>query len=210
MATIGGGYAVANAIAFGMPDASTQSYFAERINNLVTMGASSGFTEGFLNTAVNIVKSLNADNIIDRASALVNKIKGFFRPNVVSYINTVEDFQVAGSVMQNYLMADPVVRERYQEQRLNGYQDTYVDPWPHLPTLQHPDYRDVMSGITQVESDGTSYRVDYFHSRMEAGDHDPDRLSTVQKSYIINSRERLREFLTAEEKDPTDQWNGNL
>ena len=41
MATIGGGYAVASALAFGMPDVQTQNYYASQIRNLSSMGSAS-------------------------------------------------------------------------------------------------------------------------------------------------------------------------
>ena len=210
MATIGGGYAVANAIAFGMPDTQTQNYYMERVNNLVSMGANSGFSQGFLDTAVKVVNSLNASNIIEKATAVINKIKGFFRPNVISRIDTITDFQIAGSVMQNYLMADPVIRELKKEQLISGYQDSYIDPFPLLSTFDHPDYRDVMTGIVQTDKDGCSYHIQYLHNRQVKDDTSENILSSEQKFCIIDSRAMLREFALAGGKDPTDQWNSDL
>lgn len=210
MATIGGGYAVANAIAFGMPDVQTQNFYAQRLNNLVSMGATAGFTQSFLDSAVNVVASLNVNNIIDKATAVINKIKGFFRPNVISQLRTLEDFQVAGSVMQNLLMVEPSIRARYQEQRLNGYRDSYVDPFPNLKTEQHPDYRDVMTGIVQSDSEGQTFTMQYFHNRTPGDDSEQYKHTSTQKFGVVDSWATLREFMAAGGKDPTDQWNGDL
>ena len=97
MATIGGGYAVASALAFGMPDVQTQNYYANQIRNLSSMGSASGFSEGFLNAAINVVEALDANSIINKATAAVNKIRGFLRANVISRLVTMEDLQVPSS-----------------------------------------------------------------------------------------------------------------
>ena len=210
MATIGGGYAVASALAFGMPDVQTQNYYANQIRNLSSMGSASGFSEGFLNAAINVVDALDANSIINKATAAVNKIRGFLRANVISRLVTMEDLQVAGSEMQRYLMVDPMVRERTKEQRMHGYKDTYTDPFPHLATEDHPDYRDSMTGIVQSNAQGDTFWMQYQHNRNVHEEPEQNSLTSEQKFCIVDSRAMMREFLAAGGKDPSDGWNGDL
>lgn len=211
MATVGGGYAVSSAIAFGMPDVTTQNFYAEKLRSLSNLGANSGFSEKFLAAARTVVETVSAANIIDKATAAINKVRGFLRPNVISRLITLEDLQVAGTVMQSYLMTDPVARARFKEQRMHGYKDTYVDPYPHLETHDHPDYRDSVTGLVQNDEDGGTYWGQYLHSyNITDTDADFYKLSSEQKFNIEDSRLSMRDFLAAGGSDPSDGWNGKL
>ena len=59
--------------------------------------------------------------------------------------------------MKRYIMANPHVREAYQEQRIAGYDGTYKDPFADDTIENHYDYRRVMNGVVvdSVEHDYT-------------------------------------------------------
>lgn len=205
MATVGGGYFVSDALTYGMPDVATQQFYQDRISSLQNTGHNFGFTQDLLNTATQIVSSIDVTNIIDRARAVINKIDSFLRPNVVSELTSLQDFQVAGSVMQRWVMANPVVRERYQESRLDGYSDSYIDTYPKTLAEDHNDYRMVMTGIVQIDDKGTTYTVDYYQNLDE-----PEELSSSEKFDILSSWRNIENILAEEDKDPTSPWGDSL
>lgn len=126
--------------------------------------------------------------------------------NEIRELKTVDDMQQAPLKMQRYVMANPVVRQWYHDQRLDGYSDTYVDRFPRVTGEDHYDYRRVMNGIVEVEDDGQWYFVEY---NEELIDGDRELLADEQFD-IYNTWQRMATKLFEGEDDPTSVYNSEL
>lgn len=104
----------------------------------------SQFGTQFMAAAQRNYDSLMSSDALRLARAAINKAQGVFQHDVVRYLGTVEEFQVATPVMQTYVMAHPVVRQQFFDQRIEGYEGTYVDTEPGCIGESHSVWRRVM------------------------------------------------------------------
>lgn len=149
--------------------------------------------------------NFNKSQIAVQARALAKKATGIFKPDVVLSFNALEDFAAAQNTMQRYVMACPEIRELYHKQRCDGYSDTYVDMDKGKVGEAHYDYRRVMNGIVQFDSDDNWKSVEYLEDLRE-GDRDLDIGEQVD---ILNTWDIARIFINAG-KDPTNISGGDL
>lgn len=88
-----------------------------------------------MNTAMNLMEKLRSKD--DRA----------WDQMAVRRLNTLEDIQQAGPVMQRWIMAHPETRRRYLSNAISGYQGYYTNVFGNQVGEDHSEYRRVMSGV---------------------------------------------------------------
>lgn len=153
----------------------------------------------------------NNSTMIRRAKSALNQIRGIYQDDIIRTISTIEDFQIATPTMQRWIMANPMVRNLYSRQAIDGYSDTYVD---NQPSYQGPpegryDYRRVMDGIVQSNDEG------YFFEQYPDQLRDPgDDLDDYDKFRILDTWRNIENvFLSALDgvcKDPTSVWDDDV
>jgi hypothetical protein len=92
----------------------------------------------------------------------------------VAHIGTLfelKEMQGASLLMQRWIMANPVVREQYHKQQLDGYSETYVDVNPGDIGEAHYDYRRVMDGTLVFDAEGDWICKQYL-DKLHEGDRD--------------------------------------
>lgn len=86
--------------------------------------------------------------ILSSASALDGNMSMNLLP-----LETYEQLQTAHHRYQNYLMANPVVRQLYLDGRVEGYSDTYQNIEGSAIGWDHHVYREVVSGMSRSSYD---------------------------------------------------------
>lgn len=146
--------------AFGRPDAQLQQQLQVRNQQtqqylLQNYGydASSFFNSSkqFFNTyehlsGIKQAEAMVAMGKVDNVVAIAN--------NIFTPIVDMAGFQNATLHQQNYLMANPVVREAYLRGQLCGYDSTYTNHWGNNVGMDDPVYRQAVSGLS-LHSYGT-------------------------------------------------------
>ena len=111
--------------------------------------------QNFLAASKDIYARINDADLVKKAKATIKMALGITQINEFSYYHTLERVQQATPFMQNYIMANPTVRELYNQQMCDGYSDTYVDIDKGRIADTHYHYRRVMDGVIQdQEVDG--------------------------------------------------------
>lgn len=189
------------------PDQSynAQNYLYRQLGSL-----SENITEQgrmFLERARETADNLYNSELAQRARNAVRMATGYtMDPNAILYYNDLEQMRAATPVMQDYLMANPVVRDMYQNQRCDGWSETYVDSFKGDIGENHYPYRRVMDGIVDIDSeDGTWKAVNYYDELMEQ-ERDLDFFEKVR---ILDTWEVMNLFVD-QKKDPTDPLGGEL
>ena len=126
--------------------------------------------------------TFNSSKAIELTKAALNQITGIFQADVIRYISDISHFQIATPIMQRYIMANPIVRHMYHDQRLDGYSDTYVDTDPGVIGEKHYDYRRVMSGIMTPIGDDL-----YYTSYIEQLRDEADELTASDQFRILDT-----------------------
>lgn len=204
MRIVYGGQTAFNALAFGSKPPEMRSFFEERLQSIGS-GLSS-FGERFKTRATELFNSLHSDNAVQIAKAALNQVRGFFTPDTIVNLTTIEDLQIAQYQMRRMVMANPKVRSLYHRQRCDGYSDSYVDADPGKIGWDHYDYRRIMNGIVEVTDE--SWRFTSVAQDLRPGDSELDFHD--QFSVVAHTWPALESIMEMAGKDPTSEWNNDL
>jgi hypothetical protein len=112
-------------LAFPNQSPITALYFQNQLQNFNAALTETG--QRFMQGARELYQRINDSTAIRMAKAAIRHAKGMYQPNVIIQIDDIEGFRSATPMMQNYIMAQPDLRDLYHQQRVNGYSDTYID-----------------------------------------------------------------------------------
>lgn len=204
MQIISGGLDAWDALAYGEQNPANLNYFKSQLQNIGN--TLTDFGRQFYADAERIYDNFNGSHAMQILRNVTKAAKTLFQPNIVKSIFEMDDMQMASVVMQRWIMANPVVRQLYHDQRCEGYSDTYVDLHPGDIGEKHYDYRRVMDGMIQENEDGSWFAKFYADEILE-GDKE---LIHEDKVNILSTWEIVEMFMKAGEKDPTSQYNSSL
>lgn len=181
------------------------NYFQNQINSISNSLSSIGQTF-FANTQA-IYNQINNSEALRIARAAVSQAKTLFQPNRIIDIRTMENMQNAPVVMQRWIMANPLVREMYHKQQIDGYSDSYKDMFPNQIGENHYDYRRVMDSVVQDSSNDDEWFVRYYPDEILEGDKE---LSHDEKVSVLNTWSIAEMFVKAGKSDPTSVWDSQM
>lgn len=142
------------------------------------------------------------------ANAALRKVQEMFQPDIIKPLWDLAGLQTASLTMQRWIMADPTVRELYQQQRLDGFSDTYVDMHPGTIADSHYDYRQVMHGLMQDDPDDPEgFKVSFYFDELVEGDRE---LVLDEKIAITSTWDIINAILKRGDDDPTSALGGKL
>jgi len=195
-----------NAMLFHTAAEETQNWLAAQYQQARQSMTDMGRT--MLDAAAKVSQQLFDPNLMLKARSVMRKLGGLFHPNTILSLHSVEDVQKAQPIMQRYIMAMPEIRQRYHQQRLDGYSDSYVDHQPGVVGFGHYDYHRVMEGVVQTyeKEDEEGWRVSMYPDELENGDR---RLEIDEQEAVWLAHEIARLALR-KNIDPTDVLGGKL
>lgn len=207
---VAGGPEMFDAMLFRESHQGTIDFIANQFANTRNMLVGAG--TAFMEKARSVFEEVNSSEAIRRARALARSVENLWEKDDIKSIWELADFQNAKPTMQRWVMANPVVRELFHAQRLDGYSDTYLDMEPGCRGADHYDYRMVMDGVIvdtapekEGEEAGWSYRV--FCEEIKEDDR---LLDPAEKDMILMSWEAAEAILNMEIDDPTSPVGGKL
>lgn len=204
MQVMSGDGATWNALVFGFNNPINTDYFknqVESIRNVVTDA-----TKSFFANAGEIYERFNGSQAMQLVRSALNMTSGIFQPQCVKPLVEINDFHQATITMQRWVMANPIVRQWYHDQRCDGYSDTYVDVSPGLIGENHYDYRRVMDGVVQMNEEH-GWIAKFYPEDLLEGDRE---LLPDEKADIISTWEIVEMFMKAGEVDPTSVYASTL
>lgn len=204
-----GGTLAVNAMLFGAPDTSIQTYLSQQFNNNLNNLTDVG--RRLYQESQQLFERFSGDSAVRFIKSIARAGAAAWQHDAIRPITTIGELQFAPPTMQRWIMAEPEVRRRYHEQRLDGYSHYYVDVAPDDIGRTHYDYRRAMQGlIVMNESDdpnlpewsATTYLDDVYE-----GDNE---LTISEKADIQHTWASVRAFLRDGHDDPTDRFNASL
>lgn len=151
------------------------------------------------------------DGTIDRAArAALRMATNVINPNLIQRLDSLEDIQMSGPLMQRYIMSEPYIREKFHQQTCSGYAGSYVDldPDPSFLREWHYDWRRVHDGIVEFKGEGDQEQwvsTTYFEELRE-GDRNLDFLEKID---IISTQELARLYME-HGQDATNPFGGEV
>ena len=205
MNIVSGGYDVFLALAYGEQSPVAAEYFKSQMALLPTIQVIGDIGRSFVQGAKATYERFNNSEAMQLVRAATRQAAALFQPEVIRSIFDFADLQTATITMQRWIMANPMIRKMYHDQRCEGYSDTYVDADPGKVGEAHYDYRRVMSGVVQVEED--SWEAKFYIDNLRDGDQE---LSNMDKTDILSTWRIAELFMGMGESDPTSPWNAKL
>jgi len=141
-----------------------------------------------------------------RLKAAARNIENGWKGNRVRPLRSIGELQTAPPIMQRYMMAEPTTRARYQRGQCEGFRGSYVDLFEGQISYGHYDWRRVMDGMIEEDSEGYMV-VHEFGDDLLSGDVE---LEFDQKRSIRDTWAFQVAAFAKDEDDPTSRWNASL
>jgi len=201
-----GGSGDFNAMVYGYDrHPGTMNYLENQFSNFSSTLTDAG--RSFFSNAKSTFESLTNSDAMRAARNALRKAGGLFQRDEIRSIWDLADFQTAKPVMQRYIMAIPEVRSLWQQQRIDGYSDTYVDLYPGAIGENHYDFRRMTTGIVQElpDDDEAEYVI---REHLDDLVEDDRELDTDEKADLDYTREVAKAFAELGQDDLTSVFGG--
>ena len=182
-----------------------QAYLGARLESMSNSNPAMANTE-FFQRAKQMYDRIYSSEAMTIARAAIAQVGHIFQEDNIRFLNTLVDIQNAPQTMQRWIMANPVVREKYHAQQCDGYSDTYQDVFPGLLREHHYDYRRVMNHVVE-EDEQHGWSASHYVEDIFEGDRE---LELFEKAHILSTWEVIEGFMKAGDSDPTSIWNSKL
>lgn len=205
MQIIHGGLDTWDALTYGEQNPNNINYFRKEVQNFGNTLTNIG--QSFFSNAQELFDRFNGSRAIQLLRQATKATQSLFQPNIVKPLSTIDEMQNATLIMQRWIMANPVVRQSYHEQKCDGYSDTYLDAHPGDIRETHYDYRRVMDGMVIVNEETDEWKVKFYPDDIYENDRE---LIHGEKVDILHSWDIIEMFMKAGDKDPTSQYGTSL
>lgn len=203
---ITGDSAVVDALLFGMPTQSATA-FVQREFDRFASSAIGEFGQQLVSQARTLYDRFTNSTVVNMMQAALNQTRAISMADTIYRFNRLEDFQIAQPMMQTFIMANPMIRGMYHEQRCDGYSDSYVDEHPGKIGENHVHWQIVNNGHVKENADGEMSWTNYSGAFGEEGG---TILHPVQAHSVLATWRGLEKLIADGEFDPTSPWNGKL
>lgn len=186
---------------FGRASNEVQQYFANSVTNYVEQvkNVAPQFAAKIQQGYNDIINSDTVKQIVN----LKNRMFAQWQYNEITSLHTVEEIQQAPDEMVRWIMANPKIRELYIDDRLSGYDNSYIDKYLGVGK-DHYDYRRVTENIIMLDEDGSASYTHYY----EHIDDKKDILSVINKSKILSTWDAINTLIEESNCDLTSRTNG--
>lgn len=209
MRVIPGGIAAFNGSMYGQHDQATLNFFQNQIKDFSGLSGSV-YAERFardLNHYYDQHYGLEAQRAALLAKEYSDNIN---QVDLISWLQDLHQLQAANNTMQRYIMANPYVRNEWQNQRCDGYSNTYVDMHPGKIGDNHYDYVRAIEGIvmdTKDEDGNDAWQYTYLCDPLQHGEAE---LTLRDQKNILNTWQIAELIMRKRKDDPTSQEGGQL
>lgn len=192
-----------SAMAYAQLHPNTINYLQNQLNNTFTNLSANAMQ--MFNHVGSVFKSFNYDDFIRTSRAAVRAIGNMWQHEGIAPLNNIGALQHASLEMQRWLMAEPMVRQMYHEQRCDGYHKTYVDNSPGVIGFMHYDYRRATNHLFMPV--GETMQANSYMETLREGDRE---LHVTEQADISIAWGAMRKALFDNKDDPTSPDNARL
>lgn len=198
-----GGPQMFNCLAYKEKHPSTLAFVQSQFENISNTLNEAG--RQFYAGLQSVFDAANSSEAMRRARLAMQKVANVFQPDIVRSVFELNEIQSSQLVMQRWIMANPVVRSMYHEQRCDGFSETFVDRFPGQIGENHYDYRRVMHGMVQDDSEH-DWKASFYLDELFEGDRE---LEFDEQIAIRDTWEVVEAYLKRGE-DPTSPFGNKL
>lgn len=191
-----------DAAIFGEKHPNIQNYLQNQFQQAGQMLVGAG--QAFYDQTKLVFEHFNSNAAVAFARSAVQKLT-MSKSHIerITYLFEEQQLRNANVIMQRWIMACPQIRERYLDQRIDGYSDTYHNAHGRDVGWLHYDYRRAVNGLMQETPEGDTY-YEVFHEELPPG----ERELNLGEQIDIRDSWIAAMALFVQGKDPTDPLGG--
>lgn len=204
---IHGGRAEMRALLYPQKDPTTIQFLQDRLTEGMERSRSYGqMAMDFYERAQAKFDQHFGEEAVRLANAALRKTQGMFVRDDIRELTDLGATQNANTKMRRFIMANPLTRELYHQQRCNGYSGLYVDPEPGVRGVNQYDYRMVTNHVVMEDDDG-GWHVAHHVDDVKPGD---TALSIHEQGAILTTWEWINATMALGDDDPVSPTAGKL
>ena len=192
---IDGGRSAFNAMMYDTPGANTVNWLSSNISRAREL--LTGVADNLVDATVNMYNKVNSDGAINMAKSIISSQGGNCNQYTIYALNA-ETLPNANYIMQQYVMANPMVQDLYRDNMCHGYEETYYNAEPDVYGTDRMDYQRVMDGV--LHEDGDVMTIHHYSNSDDVELSDSDR-------FLILESWKQAECMILNDIDPTDPDN---
>lgn len=193
-----------DALVYGQSNPSTVNFLQNQIEQVSTMLSDAGRT--FMDRGKAAFEHFNSAAAIQFARDAVRSVVGMFDVQQIHHIDSLDAMMKANTIMQRWIMANPNARERYLNQTIDGYSDTYTNVHGQDVGHDHYDYRRATDGF-MVFDDECDWKAVEYVEELKEGDRD---LIWEEQCDIRRVWDKMDLLFALGKDDPTNPSGGML
>lgn len=207
---IQGGAAMFDAMLYGSPKQETLNFLARQFDSVSQNLSEAG--KRFYESAYDAFQQVNHDYAARMLRAAGRAVSNMWMNDCIQPLTTIGQLQHAPLSMVRWVMAEPSIRKLYQQQRVEGYSETYTDLDPGRIGPNHYDYRRATNGVLFVDDTPDAegnygwHATTYFDNLFET---DSD-LPLWQQADIQETWKAVRKLAAQGKEDPTSRFNADI
>jgi hypothetical protein len=191
-----------NAILYGDKNPMINNYILNNIASIQNVVTDAG--NSFLESAKALYNRFNSDEAINLTKSIIRNAKNLFVSDVIREIIDIDKLIAATPMMQRFNMANPILRDLYLHNKIDGYSDSYVNIHGNAIGETHHDYRMVMDGVP-VDTD-YGWKINFYPDEQIENDV---VIGHHEKVSILNTWETITTILETSSIDPTSIFGMN-
>lgn len=193
-----------DSLAYSPMHPGTQQFLQNQLSINTQMLTDAG--SRFMSKGREIYERISGSEAARLARAASRAVRSIWQRDEIRELMTVGEFQHAPNSMQRFIMANETIRRLFQQQRCDGYSETYMDTEPGAIGEAHYDYRRATNGMVMEAADGSFYATTYFDDLLE----EDRELMLDEQIDIQHSWSRIVEMVRRGGEDPTSRFNADL
>lgn len=191
-------------LAFGEVSNHVRSYVAEQQRSLGNILSDAG--KMFMAQARDLYDKFSDSSAVIKAKAITRELANIWNKDIINVLDTIESLRSANTAMIPYIMAEPMTRELFHRNKLDGYSDSYTDPEPDAIGENSYIYQNAIDGLTLEDDDGDIVRTRYYIDE----DLGIEPLCIQDQMDIQQTWEHQRLLIKNKKGDFTSIWGGAL
>ena len=198
---VDGGRNAFNSLVYNAPDQNTLAWLSNNINQArETLG---NIASNLVDTTVQLYNNFNSDVVLNAAKGLLSTYTDGVNDHTI-YSVGYDQLCSANYIMQQYVMANPVVQELVADNMCVGYETTYYDKELGISGRDRCDFQRVDDGVLHMSDTNDECYINYYSNT----DDEPE-LPIWDKFSVLETWEQA-ELMVLNGSDPTDPDGGEL
>ncbi len=197
---------VFRAMQFGSPRSEDRSFLRDHIENVASrLGRGA---EAFIEKAKARFDSFDLRALDRKLESIKRKVRYGYDDDIIRPMSSIGQYQQAGFNCQRWVMANAKVQRMRRDDRIFGYQDTFIDRYHGRVGEDNPDHCKVVNGLVQFHEDGSNSFVQFSDAYDDEGREELDfaQQTTIRDSIWAN----LEAIIAMGRDDPTSPDNNCL